>query len=51
VNGARTRVPRWEELLAECHVKFNVTMEIKSTETIKQAVVAGMESAFSRPTR
>jgi DNA-binding transcriptional LysR family regulator len=44
-RGSDTRAVM-EELLAECHVKFNVTMEIKSTETIKQAVVAGMGISF-----
>ena len=44
-RGSDTRAVM-EELLAECQVKFNVTMEIKSTETIKQAVVAGMGISF-----
>jgi DNA-binding transcriptional LysR family regulator len=33
-------------LLAEFRVKFNITMEVKSTETIKQAVIAGMGISF-----
>jgi DNA-binding transcriptional LysR family regulator len=44
-RGSDTRLAM-EELLAEFHVKFNVTMEIKSTETIKQAVIAGMGISF-----
>jgi len=44
-RGSDTRLAM-EELLAECRVKFNVTMEIKSTETIKQAVIAGMGISF-----
>mgnify|MGYP001599680110 FL=1 len=44
-QGSDTRLAM-EELLAECRVKFNVTMEIKSTETIKQAVIAGMGISF-----
>jgi DNA-binding transcriptional LysR family regulator len=44
-HGSDTRLAM-EELLAEFHVKFNVTMEIKSTETIKQAVIAGMGISF-----
>ena len=43
--GSDTRIAM-EELLAECGVKFNVTMEIKSTQTIKQAVIAGMGISF-----
>src|SRR3990172_7031440 len=44
-QGSDTRLAM-EELLAGCRVKFNVTMEIKSTETIKQAVIAGMGISF-----
>jgi DNA-binding transcriptional LysR family regulator len=44
-QGSDTRLVM-EELLAEFRVKFNVTMEIKSTETIKQAVIAGMGISF-----
>ena len=44
-RGSDTRLVM-EELLAERRIKFNVTMEIKSTETIKQAVVAGMGISF-----
>ena len=44
-RGSDTRIAM-EELLAEFRVKFNVTMEIKSTETIKQAVIAGMGISF-----
>jgi LysR family transcriptional regulator, low CO2-responsive transcriptional regulator len=44
-QGSDTRLAM-EELLAESRVKFNVTMEIKSTETIKQAVIAGMGIGF-----
>lgn len=44
-QGSDTRLAM-EELLAEFHVKFNVTMEIRSTETIKQAVIAGMGISF-----
>jgi DNA-binding transcriptional LysR family regulator len=44
-QGSDTRIAM-EELLAEYRVKFNVTMEIKSTETIKQAVIAGMGISF-----
>jgi DNA-binding transcriptional LysR family regulator len=44
-QGSDTRIAM-EELLAESHVKFNVTMEIRSTETIKQAVIAGMGVSF-----
>jgi len=44
-HGSDTRLAM-EELLAEFRVKFNVTMEIKSTETIKQAVIAGMGISF-----
>jgi DNA-binding transcriptional LysR family regulator len=44
-QGSDTRLAM-EELLAESRVKFNVTMEITSTETIKQAVIAGMGISF-----
>ena len=44
-QGSDTRLAM-EELLAEFRVKFNITMEIKSTETIKQAVIAGMGISF-----
>ena len=44
-QGSDTRLVM-EELLAEFRVKFNITMEIKSTETIKQAVIAGMGISF-----
>jgi LysR family transcriptional regulator, low CO2-responsive transcriptional regulator len=44
-QGSDTRLAM-EELLAEFRVKFNVTMEIRSTETIKQAVIAGMGISF-----
>jgi len=44
-RGSDTRLAM-EELLAESRVKFNVTMEIQSTETIKQAVIAGMGISF-----
>jgi len=44
-RGSDTRLAM-EELLAEFRVKFNVTMEIRSTETIKQAVIAGMGISF-----
>jgi DNA-binding transcriptional LysR family regulator len=44
-QGSDTRLAM-EEVLAESRVKFNVTMEIKSTETIKQAVIAGMGISF-----
>ena len=44
-QGSDTRLAM-EELLAESRVKFNVTMEIRSTETIKQAVIAGMGISF-----
>jgi len=44
-RGSDTRLAM-EELLAEFRVKFNVTMEIKSTETIKLAVIAGMGVSF-----
>ena len=44
-RGSDTRLAM-DELLAESRVQFNVTMEIKSTETIKQAVIAGMGISF-----
>lgn len=44
-QGSDTRLAM-EELLAESRVKFKVTMEIQSTETIKQAVIAGMGISF-----
>ena len=44
-RGSDTRLAM-EEMLAEFHVKFNIAMEIKSTETIKQAVIAGMGISF-----
>jgi DNA-binding transcriptional LysR family regulator len=44
-QGSDTRLAM-EELLAEARIRFNVTMEIKSTETIKQAVIAGMGISF-----
>ena len=44
-RGSDTRLAM-EEMLAEFRVKFNIAMEIKSTETIKQAVIAGMGISF-----
>jgi len=44
-QGSDTRLAM-EEVLAESRVKFRVAMEIKSTETIKQAVIAGMGISF-----
>lgn len=44
-RGADTRLA-WDEVVAGAGLEFNVTMEIKSTETIKQAVMAGMGLAF-----
>jgi DNA-binding transcriptional LysR family regulator len=44
-QGSDTRLAM-EEMLAEARVKFNITMEITSTETIKQAVIAGMGISF-----
>ena len=44
-RGSDTRLAM-EEVLAEFRVKFNIAMEIKSTETIKQAVIAGMGISF-----
>lgn len=43
--GSDTRIAM-DEWLAEHRAKFNITMEIKSTETIKQAVIAGMGISF-----
>jgi DNA-binding transcriptional LysR family regulator len=44
-QGSDTRLAM-EEFARESRVKFNVTMEIRSTETIKQAVIAGMGISF-----
>lgn len=44
-RGSDTRLAM-EELSTESGVSFNVTMEIRSTETIKQAVIAGMGVSF-----
>lgn len=44
-RGSDTRLAM-EELLAELNLRFNITMEIHSTETIKQAVIAGMGVSF-----
>ena len=44
-RGSDTRLA-WDEVAAGAGLDFNVTMEIKSTETIKQAVAAGMGVAF-----
>lgn len=44
-RGSDTRLAM-DELAAESGVRFNVTMEIRSTETIKQAVIAGMGISF-----
>ncbi len=44
-KGSDTRLAM-DELAAESRVRFNVTMEIRSTETIKQAVIAGMGISF-----
>jgi LysR family transcriptional regulator, low CO2-responsive transcriptional regulator len=44
-QGSDTRLVM-EELLAESRVKCKVAMEIRSTETIKQAVIAGMGISF-----
>lgn len=44
-RGSDTRLA-WDEVAAAADMPFNVTMEIKSTETIKQAVMAGMGVAF-----
>ena len=37
---------RWKTAFGEQLAKLNVTMEIRSTETIKQAVIAGMGISF-----
>jgi LysR family transcriptional regulator, low CO2-responsive transcriptional regulator len=44
-QGSDTRLAM-DELLAESRIKFNITMEIRSTETIKHAVIAGMGLSF-----
>jgi LysR family transcriptional regulator, low CO2-responsive transcriptional regulator len=44
-RGSDTRLAM-DEVLAETHTKFKITMEIRSTETIKQAVIAGMGVSF-----
>lgn len=44
-HGSDTRLAM-DELMEECGVKFNITMEIQSTETIKQAVIAKMGVSF-----
>lgn len=44
-QGSDTRLAM-EEFAAESRLKFNVTMEIRSTETIKQAVIAAMGISF-----
>jgi LysR family transcriptional regulator, low CO2-responsive transcriptional regulator len=44
-KGSDTRLAM-DDLLAEAGVDFNITMEIQSTETIKQAVIAGMGLGF-----
>ncbi len=44
-RGSDTRLVM-DELLAESGIRLNVTMEITSTETIKQAVIAGMGLSF-----
>ncbi len=44
-QGSDTRLVL-EELLAESRLRMNVTLEIGSTETIKQAVIAGMGISF-----
>ena len=44
-QGSDTRLAM-DELLAESRVRFNIAMEIRSTETIKQAVIAGMGISF-----
>jgi DNA-binding transcriptional LysR family regulator len=44
-QGSDTRLAM-DELLAQSCVKFNITMEIQSTETIKHAVIAGMGIGF-----
>jgi DNA-binding transcriptional LysR family regulator len=44
-QGSDTRLAM-DELAAETHIRFNIKMEIRSTETIKQAVIAGMGVGF-----
>jgi len=44
-RGSDTRLAM-EEMLAETGARFDIAMEIKSTETIKQAVIAGMGISF-----
>jgi DNA-binding transcriptional LysR family regulator len=44
-RGSDTRLAM-DETLAETRAKFKITMEIRSTETIKQAVAAGMGVSF-----
>ena len=44
-QGSDTRLAM-DELLAELPIRFNITMEIQSTQTIKQAVIAGMGISF-----
>ena len=44
-QGSDTRLAM-EELLAESRIRFKIAMEIQSTETIKQAVIAGMGISF-----
>lgn len=44
-RGSDTRMAM-DETLAETRAKFKITMEIRSTETIKQAVIAGMGLSF-----
>jgi DNA-binding transcriptional LysR family regulator len=43
--GSDTRLAM-DELAAEAHLRFNIKMEIRSTETIKQAVIACMGVGF-----
>jgi LysR family transcriptional regulator, low CO2-responsive transcriptional regulator len=44
-RGSDTR-QAMDEMLAERGMKFRIAMEIRSTETIKQAVIAGMGVSF-----
>ena len=44
-QGSDTRLAM-DELLAESRVRFRIAMEVRSTETIKQAVIAGMGISF-----
>jgi DNA-binding transcriptional LysR family regulator len=44
-RGSDTRLAM-DEMLAETRARFKITMEIRSTETIKQAVIAGMGVSF-----